>query len=59
MPYIKKMSIKTKLLIYEYKQMYPSLSPEDISDIFNVDLNIVIHLFKEGEINVPSKMNKI
>jgi len=50
--------LKTKLLIYEYKEKYPSLSPEHIAELFNLQLLSVLKLFKEGEIIVPSKINK-
>jgi hypothetical protein len=55
---LKKLSIKTKLLIYEYKERYPMLTASDISEIFNLQLEAVLRLFKQGEINVPSKLNK-
>jgi hypothetical protein len=58
MPYIKKLSLKTKLLIYEYKERFPQLSADFISDIFSLDFEAVQLLFNEGEIEVPSKMNK-
>lgn len=58
MPYIKKLSLKTKLLIYEYKERFPQLSADFISDIFGLDFEAVELLFNEGEIEVPSKMNK-
>jgi len=52
------MTLKTKLLIYETKEKFPKLSPEFISDFLNVNLKLVEKLFNEGEIEVPSKMNK-
>ena len=55
---LKKLSLKTKLLIYEYKERYPMLTASDISEIFNLQLEAVLRLFKQGEINVPSKLNK-
>ena len=58
MPYIKKLSLKTKLLIYEYKERFPQLSADFISDIFSLNFESVQLLFNEGEIEVPSKMNK-
>jgi len=58
MPYIRKLTLKTKLLIYEYKEKYPELSAEFISELFHIELPSVIKLFNEGEIDVPSKMNK-
>jgi hypothetical protein len=50
--------LKTKLLVYEYKERYPMLSPETIADLFNIDLIQVLNLFIEEEIIVPSKFNK-
>ena len=58
MPYIKKLSLKTKLLIYEYKERFPQLSADFISDIFSLNFESVQLLFNEGEIEIPSKMNK-
>jgi len=58
MPYVKKLSLKTKLLIYECKEKFPQLSADFISDSFSLDINSVELLFNEGEIEIPSKMNK-
>jgi hypothetical protein len=58
MPYIKKLSLKTKLLIYECKERFPQLSADFISDSFSLDINSVELLFNEGELEIPSKMNK-
>lgn len=58
MSYTKVIRFKTKLLIYGFKEIYPNASPEFISDLFNIGLPRVIKLFEDGEINVPSKMNK-
>lgn len=52
-----KMTLKTKLLIYEYKERFPTLSPEEVSKMFHVGLTEVRKLFNKGEIIVPSKMN--
>lgn len=52
-----KMTLKTKLLIFEYKEKFPQLSPEFISDLMNIHLRLVEKLFNEGTIDVPSKMN--
>jgi hypothetical protein len=52
------MSLKTKLLIYEYKERYPAITAEQVSEMFGTQLEGVIKLFKEGEIIVPSKFNK-
>jgi hypothetical protein len=34
------------------------LTASDISEIFNLQLEAVLRLFIQGEINVPSKLNK-
>lgn len=52
-----RITLKTKLLIYEYKEKFPGLSPEFVSDLLNIHLRLVKKLFNEGEITVPSKMN--
>jgi hypothetical protein len=52
-----KMTLRTKLLIYEYKERFPSVSPDVISDALNIHLKLIEKLFNEGEIIVPSKMN--
>jgi len=52
-----RMSLKTKLLIFEFKERYPSLMASDISELFNLNALSVLNLFNEGEIIVPSKMN--
>lgn len=52
-----RLTTKTRLLIYEYKERYPVLSAEDISDMFNLSKIYVEHMFKKGELIVPSKMN--
>ena len=38
--------------------VYPQLSPEFISELFNIELSSVKKLFNDGEITVPSKMNE-
>jgi hypothetical protein len=58
MAYIKKLPLKTKLLIYEIKERFPQLSAEFIADRFSLDLAAIELLFNEGEIEIPSKMNK-
>ena len=58
MPNIKKLSLKTKLLIYECKERFPQLSADFLSDSFSLDIRAVEKLFNEGEIDIPSKMNK-
>ncbi len=54
----RKLSLKTKLLIYEFKERYPALSPEELIDIFSLDPKRVYQLFDEEYIIVPSKMNR-
>ena len=58
MPNIKKLSLKTKLLIYECKERFPQLSADFLSDSFSLDIGAVEKLFNEGEIDIPSKMNR-
>ena len=53
-----KLSIKTKLLIYECKERFPELSPEFLSNSLNLDIRSLTKLFNDGEIEIPSKMNK-
>ena len=52
-----KFSIKTKLLIYEYKERFPQLSPDEISIMFCLSQDDVHKLFEEEYIIIPSKMN--
>jgi hypothetical protein len=52
------LSQKTKLLIYEYKERYPMLSHLELAKLFQIDDISVLNLFAEGEIIVPSKLNK-
>jgi len=52
-----RMSLRTKLLIFEFKERYPSLMASDISELFNLNALSVLNLFNEEEIIVPSKMN--
>lgn len=58
MPYLKRLPLATKLLIYEYKERYPQLSPECIADALALDIRAIELLFNEGEIEIPSKMNE-
>jgi hypothetical protein len=55
---IKKLSLKTKLLIYECKERFPQLSADFISDSLSLDILAVEKLFNEGEIEIPSKINR-
>jgi len=52
-----RMSLKTKLLIFEFKERYPTLMASDISELFNLNTLSVLKLFNKGEIIIPSKMN--
>jgi hypothetical protein len=52
------MSLKTKLLICEYKERYPAITAEHVSEMFNIKPEAVLKLFQKGEIIVPSKCNK-
>lgn len=54
----KKLSLKTKLLVFEYKEKYPQLSPECVANALNLNIRSVELLFNESEIEIPSKMNK-
>lgn len=58
MPQVKKLSLKTKLLIFEYKERFPQMSAEFLSTNFGLDIKLVEKLFNEGEIEVPSKINE-
>ena len=53
----KYLSSKTSLLIFEYKERFPTLTSLEISQIFNLNILHVETLFDKGEIIVPSKMN--
>ena len=55
---IKKLSLKTKLLIYECKERFPQLSAEFIADSLDLNVKSVEKLFNEGEIVIPSKINE-
>jgi hypothetical protein len=55
---IKRLSLKTKLLIYECKERFPQLSADFISDSLSLDILAVEKLFREGEIEISSKINK-
>ena len=52
------MTIKTQLLIFEYKERYPTLTALEISQMFDLNINSVDRLFKKGEIIVHSSMNR-
>jgi hypothetical protein len=52
------MKIKTQLLIFEYKERYPTLTALEISQMFHLNITSVEYLFKKGEIVVESSMNR-
>ena len=54
----RKLALKTKLLIYEFKERFPQLSAEELIDIFSLDAKRVHQLFDEEYIIVPSKINR-
>lgn len=51
------LNTKTKLLVYEYKERYPILSAEDISNLFCIPMEAVKEIFAEEFLTVPSKLN--
>jgi hypothetical protein len=53
-----KISFKSKLLIFEYKERYPLVTAFEISELFCVNDVTVKNLFEQGEIIVPSKINR-
>lgn len=53
-----KLSIKTKLLIYEYKERFPQMSAHEISMTFYLSYESVKNLFDDECLIVPSKINK-
>jgi hypothetical protein len=52
------MKIKTKLLIFEYKERFPTLTALEISQMFDLNITSVEYLFKKGEIVIESSMNR-
>ena len=52
------MKTKTKLLIFEYKERYPTLTALEISQMFHLNIMNIDRLFKKGEIIVSSSMNR-
>ena len=55
---IGKLSMKTKLLIYEYKERFPEMSAHEISMAFYISHDEVQNLFDQEHLIVPSKINK-
>jgi hypothetical protein len=54
----KVLSLKTKLLIYEYKEKFPQMSPEEVCMAFCIEDKAVERLFEQEFLIIPSKMNK-
>jgi hypothetical protein len=52
-----RLELRTKLLIYQYKEQYPCLTCEDISRIFCIPISYIKLLFKEEYLIISSKMN--
>ena len=53
------LSDKTKLLIFEYKERFPCLSPMEIARMFCLEELAVFKCFAQQYIIVESKMNKL
>ena len=51
------LSNKTRLLIFEYKERFPTLSALEVSQMFHLNIVDVEKLFEKGEIIIPSKIN--
>jgi 3'-phosphoadenosine 5'-phosphosulfate sulfotransferase (PAPS reductase)/FAD synthetase len=51
-------SLKTKLLIYEFKDRFPSLGAEEIAYLFCLNVNIVKKIFKDEYLIIPSDFSK-
>lgn len=56
---IKKLTLKTKLLICEFKEKYPAVPNELVSEILQIDIPSLNKFFNDEYIIAPSKMNKI
>ena len=52
-----KISLETKILIFEYKEKWPMLTAEDIAYSFCLDVKEVKKIFAEEFLIVPSKLN--
>jgi ribosomal protein S18 len=55
--YIGRFTLKTKLLICEFKERYPNISDELISEILQIDINYIKKFLSNEYLIVPSKMN--
>ena len=51
-------SLKTKLLIYEFKDRFPSLDAEEIAYLFCLNVHIVKKIFKDEYLIIPSDFSK-
>jgi hypothetical protein len=54
----KTLSLRTKLLIYEYKEKFPQMSPDEVCMAFCIEDKAVKRLFEQEFLIIPSKMNK-
>ena len=54
----KNLSVKTKLLIFEYKEKFPQMSPEELCMAFAIESKSIARLFKDEFLVIPSKMNR-
>jgi hypothetical protein len=54
---IKRLTLKTKLLICDFKEKYPKVSDELASEILQVKLSSIKKFFNNEYLIVPSKMN--
>ena len=52
-----RLTLKSKLIIYEYKERFPQLSLFFISDFFNIDIEKIEKMFNKGYLIIPSKIN--
>lgn len=55
--YIGRFTLKTKLLICEFKEKYPKVSDELTSEILQIDINYIKKFLSNEYLVVPSKMN--
>jgi hypothetical protein len=55
--YIGRFTLKTKLLICEFKETYPKASDELISEILQIDIDYIKKFLNSEYLIIPSKMN--
>ncbi len=53
-----KISLETKILIFEYKERWPMSNAEDIAYSFCLDVEKVKKIFIDEYLIIPSKINK-